>query len=70
MFEIPDIFGGDRSDQVFFFGGGGGGGKANLRLQIVHLTTRLKLQSSKTPVKFDGIFSKVNQVSYTSSWIS
>ena len=68
MFEIPDIFGGDRSDKVFFLGGGGG--TANLRLQIVHLTTRLKLQSSKTPVKFDGIFSKVNQVSYTSSSIS
>ena len=41
-----------------------------LRLQILHLTARLKLQSAITPVKFNGFFSKVNQVIYSSSPIS
>ena len=41
-----------------------------LRLQVPHLTARLKLQSVITSVKFDGLFSKVNQVIYSSSPIS
>ena len=32
--------------------------------------SRLKLQSATTPVKFNGFFSKVNQVIYSSSPIS
>ena len=41
-----------------------------IRLQILHLTARLKLESAITPVKFNGFFSKVNRVIYSSSPIS
>ena len=34
------------------------------------LPARLKLQSAITPVKFNGFFSKINQVIYSSSPIS
>ena len=38
-----------------------------LRLQVLHLTIMLKLQSVITLVQFDGFFSKINQVIYSSS---
>ena len=41
-----------------------------LRLRVLHLTARLKLQSVITLVKFDRPYSKVNQVIYSSSPIS
>ena len=41
-----------------------------LRLQVLHLTARLKLQSAITLVKIARIYSKVNQAIYSSSPIS
>ena len=49
---------------------GAGFEPTTLRLQILHLTARLKLQSAITPVHLSGFFSKVNQVIFSSSPIS
>ena len=48
-----------REKKIVF---GAGFEPTTLRLQILHLTPRLKLQSAITPVKFNGFFSKINQV--------
>ena len=57
-----------KREKKFVFGAGFE--PTTLRLQILHLTRKDKLQSAITPVKFNGFFSKVNQVIYSSSPIS
>ena len=56
-----------REKKIVF---GAGFEPTTLRLQILHLTRRVKLQSAITLVHFYGLFSKVNQVIYSSSPIS
>ena len=58
----------------FFWGGGGGGGGGSAGRGQGGWEQRIKafvkIQSAITPVKFNGFFSKVNQVIYSSSPIS